>query len=306
MIKSFEDIFEAAKGTKPGRLVTFPGEPDLDPICRATAAGFIIPCFIGNREVIEKMIGKSPLASLEHEIVDERYPGGARRRAISLIREKRADILMQGGFDQNAFLAEVLDARTGLLKGRAASYASVFELTESGKLIIVTDTFLNNYPKLAEKRLILENALSLSAILGIDTPKVSVLAAIEQVNPGIPSTLDAAILSKMSERGQFGKAIVDGPLDIDCSLSHLAAKRKGIKSNVTGNVDIYLVPEIDTGYLLAESLVCFGRIRTAGMVMGMTNPVILDVPFIPDECRLVEIALACLALSGGEGDGQAV
>ncbi len=120
--------------------------------------------------------------------------------------------------------------------------------------------------------MILENALFLSAILGIDTPKVSVLAAVEQVNPGIPSTLDAAILSKMSERGQFGKALVDGPLDIDCSLSHLAAKRKGINSNVTGNVDIYLVPEIDTGYLLAESLVCFGRIRYSRHSHGDDNP----------------------------------
>jgi phosphate butyryltransferase len=306
MVKSFKDILEAAKGAGPGRLVTSFREADLDLVCRSAAAGFIIPCLIGDRKVIEKMTERSPLASLEHEIVDERHPGGALPRAISLIREKRADILMQGGFDQNTFLSAVLDAKTGLLKGKVASYVSVFELTESGKLILVTDTFLNNYPGLIEKRLILENALSLSAILGIDTPKVSVLAAVEQVNPGIPSTLDAAILSKMSERGQFGKALVEGPLDIDCSLSHLAAKRKGINSNVTGNVDIYLVPEIDTGYLLAESLVCFGRIHTAGIVMGTTNPVILDVPFVSDECRLVEIALASLALRRGEGDGQTV
>ena len=227
MVKSFKDILEAAKGTGPVRLVTSLREPDLDLICRAAAAGFIIPCLIGNREVIEKTAERSPLASLEHEIVDERYPGAVLQRAISLIREKRAGILMQGGLDQNAFLSAVLDAKTGLLKAKAASYVSVFELAESGKLILVTDTFLNNYPGLTEKRLILENALSLSAILGIDTPKVAVLAAIEQVNPGIPSTLDAAILSKMSERGQFGKALVEGPLEIDCSLSHLAAKRKG-------------------------------------------------------------------------------
>jgi len=306
MVKSFKDILEAAKDAGPVRLVTSLREPDLDLICRAAAAGFIIPCLIGDRKVIEKITERSPLASLEHEIVDERYPGGVLQRAISLIRENRADILMQGGFDQNAFLSAVLDAKTGLLKGKVASYVSVFELSESGKLILVTDTFLNNYPGLTEKRLILENALSLSAILGIDTPKVSVLAAVEQVNPGIPSTLDAAILSKMSERGQFGKALVEGPLDIDCSLSHLAAKRKGINSTVTGNVDIYLVPEIDTGYLLAESLVCFGKIPTAGIVMGTTAPVILDLPFVSDESRLVEIALASLALRRGGGDGQAV
>ena len=132
---------------------------------------------------------------------------------------------------------------------------------------------------------------------------VAVLAAIEQVNPNIPSTLDAAILSKMCARGQFGKALVEGPLDIDCSLSPVAASRKGIESPVTGNVDIYLVPEVDTGCLLAEFLVCIGKIPTAGMVMGTTCPVILNVPFVSDECRLVEIALASLALSKGDEHG---
>jgi phosphate butyryltransferase len=297
MMRSFEDILEAAKGEKPRRLVTAFSEPDLNLLCRATAAGFIIPCLIGDGKAIEELIERSPLASMEHEIVDEKDPGRILHRAISLIREKRADILMQGSIDQNAFLNAALDARTGLLKGKTASYISVFELPgHGGRLILVTDTFLNNDPDLTEKQRILENALSFSAILGIDTPKVAVLAAIEQVNQGIPSTLDAAILSKMSERGQFGKALVEGPLDIDCSLSNAAAKRKGIKSPVTGNVDIYLVPEIDTGHLLAELLVCIGSIRTAGMVVGTTCPVILDVPFVPDACRLVEIALASLAL----------
>ncbi len=129
MVKSFKDILEAAKGAGPVRLVTSFREPDLDLICRAAAAGFIIPCLVGNREVIEKMTERSPLASLEHEIVDERYPDGVLQRAISLIREKRAGILMQGGLDQNAFLSAVLDAKTGLLKKKPASYVSVFELS---------------------------------------------------------------------------------------------------------------------------------------------------------------------------------
>jgi len=304
MMQCFEDILEAAKGAKPRRLVTSFSEPDLDLICRAAAAGLIIPCLIGDGKAIEKRIERSPLASLQHEIVDEKDPGRILHRAISLIREKQADILMQGSIDQNTLLNAALDAKTGLLKGRMASYVSVFELPgRGGKLILVTDTFLNNYPDLTGTQRILENALSFSVILGIDTPKVAVLAAIEQVNPGIPSTLDAAILAKMAERGQFGKALVEGPLDIDCSLSDAAAKRKGIKSPVTGNVDIFLVPEIDTGHLLAEAFVCIGRIRTAGMVVGTTCPVILDVPFVPDECRLVEMALASLALRRGEGDG---
>jgi phosphate butyryltransferase len=303
MMQCFEDILEAAKGKEPARLVTSFREPDLDLIYRAAAASLIVPCFIGDGKTIEKLIERSAQASLEYEIVDETDPDKILHGAISMIRENRADILMQGGIDQNALLNAVLDARTGFLKGKTASYVSVFELSDRGRLILVTDTYLNNHPDITGKLRILENALSFSAILGIDTPRVAVLAAIEQVNPGIPSTLDAAILSKMSDRGQFGKALVEGPLDIDCSLSNAAAKRKGIQSPVTGNVDIFLVPEIDTGHLLAELLVCIGGIRTAGMIVGTIYPVILDVPFVPDECRLVEIALASLALKRGEADG---
>jgi phosphate butyryltransferase len=303
MMQSFEDILEAAKGTKPRKLLTSFREPDLHLISHATATGFIIPIFIGDRKSIAKRVERSSMASLDYEILDETDPDKILQRAISMVREKQADILMQGSIDQNALLDAVLERRTGLLKGKGASYASIFDLSDRRRLILATDTYLNNHPDITQKQRILENVLSFSAILGIDSPKVAVLAAIEQVNPGIPSTLDAAILSKMSERGQFGKALVEGPLDIDCALSNAAAKRKGIKSPVTGNVDIYLVPEIDTGHLLAELIVCIGGIRTAGTVLGTTCPVILDVPFVPDECRLVEIALASLALKKGGADG---
>jgi phosphate butyryltransferase len=153
---------------------------------------------------------------------------------------------------------------------------------------------VNNYPGVTEKQLILEHAIKLAGLLGIDAPNVAALAAIEQVNPSIPSTLDAAVLSKMSERKQFGNAVVEGPLDIDCALSHLAAGRKGLKSVVTGNVDIYLVPDIESGYLLTQSLVFFGKMEMAGVLMGLTKPVILNLPFVLRENRLVEIALASL------------
>jgi phosphate butyryltransferase len=203
-------------------------------------------------------------------------------------------MLMQGAEGQRMFMNAILDTKTGLLKEKLASYISVFQLPKSDKLILVTDTFINNYPGVTEKQSILAQAIKLAGLLGIEAPKVAVLAAIEQVNPSIPSTLDAAILSKMAERRQFGNAIVEGPLDIDCALSHVAAARKGVKSVVTGNVDIYLVPEIESGYLLTQSLVFIGKMEMAGVLMGMANPVILNLPFVTRENRLVEIALACL------------
>ena len=302
MLNSFKEILAAARqGGVKKLVVPCPIAADLPLLTEAAAAGFIFPCLVGDGKTMEVLVNRSPLAAEKYEIVDENDPGSVLGRAIAMVREGRGDILMQGGAAPQELLDAIRDKEQGLLpKGGIISFVSVFPLLKRGKLILVTDTFINNNPTIVEKQQILENALQLARILGIEAPKVAVLAAIEQVNPGIPSTLDAAILSKMAERRQFGKAIVEGPLDMDCALSQVAAGRKGLQSVVTGNVDIYLVPEIDTGLPLAEALVFFGKMQTAGMVMGTSKPVILNLPFVSDENRMVEIALACLAcLKGG-------
>ena len=296
MAGTFADIIEAAKkkAVKRRLAISSVKKPDMEIISRAAREGLVVPLLVGDGKAAEALVKKSQLTSLEHEIVDVKDVGGALRTAMELVREGRADMLMQGADDLKKFMKAVLDAKTGLLKGKLASYISVFQLPTRDKLVLVTDTFVNNYPGVTEKQLILEHAIKLAGLLGIDAPKVAVLAAIEQVNPSIPSTLDAAVLSKMSERKQFGNAVVEGPLDIDCALSHVAAGRKGLKSVVTGNVDIYLVPDIESGYLLSQSLVFFGKMEMAGVLMGLTKPVILNLPFVLRENRLVEIALASL------------
>jgi phosphate butyryltransferase len=167
------------------------------------------------------------------------------------------------------------------------------------KLILITDTYINNRPSLPDKVTILENALGLSRILDIETPRVAALASIEQVNPAIPSTLDAAILSKMSQRRQFGSVVVEGPLDIDCALDKKAAQRKGVQSEVTGTVDIYLVPDIDVGYPLSQLLVFIGKMQMIGIVAGTKRPVILDLPFVSAENKVTEIALAAMMCERG-------
>lgn len=294
MVGTFTEIVARAKagGMKKRLAVPEVKRPGLDLLCRAAAEGFIIPLLVGDGKALEALVKKSSLASLEHEIVDAKGSAAALQAAVSLTREGRADILMQGGADQKTFMGAVLEAKTGLLKGKLASYASVLQLQKRDRLILVTDTFVNNLPGIAEKQLILENALGLAGMLGIEEPNVAALAAIEQVNPSIPSTLDAAVLSKMAQRKQFGKAVVEGPLDMDCALSRVAAARKGLQSTVTGNADVYLVPEIETGYPLVQALVFFGRMKTAGILLGTTRPVILNLPFIADENRFVDIALA--------------
>ncbi|MFA6412998.1 MAG: phosphate acyltransferase [Syntrophales bacterium] len=306
MLNSFKEILAIAKQNGVKKIVVpCPVATDLPILAEAAEAGLIIPVLVGAGSSLEVLVNGSPLAAGKYEIVEENDPGSVLGRAIAMVREGgRGDILMQGGIKHHDLLNTILDKEQELLpKGRIISFISVFQLLKREKLILVTDTFINNNPIIVNKQKILENALQLGRILGIETPKVAVLAAIEQVNTGIPSTLDAAILSKMGERRQFGKAIVEGPLDMDCALSQVAAGRKGLKSIVTGSVDIYLVPEIDTGHLLAEALVFFGKMQTAGMVMGTSKPVILNLPFVSDENRLVEIAIACLACIKGGTNG---
>jgi len=299
---TFQGIIEAAKERGAGKRIAVPSVRggDLKLLSRAVKEGLGVPLIIGDGKKMDALVKKSPLAALDHEILDVREPGGVLSEAIRLVREGRADILMQGGLNRKAFLGAVLDVKKGLLKGRLASYASVFQMLKRDKLILVTDTFVNNFPGAAEKQLILENAIGLAGVLRMESLKVAALAAIEQVNPSISSTLDAAVLSKMSERKQFGNVIVEGPLDMDCALSRVAASRKGLKSEVTGNVDIYVVPDIETGYLLVQALVFVGRMKTAGVLLGTVKPVLLDLPFVTSENRLVEIALASL-MDGNEG-----
>jgi phosphate butyryltransferase len=225
MAGTFADIIEAArkKAVKRRLAISSLTKPDMEIISRAAGEGLIVPLLIGDGKAAEALVKKSALQSLEHEILDVKDSGGALRAAIALVREGRADMLMQGAGDLKIFMKAVLDPKKGLLKGKLASYISVFQLLTGDKVVLVTDTFVNNYPGITEKQLILEQAIKMAGRLGIEAPKVAVLSAIEQVNPSIPSTLDAAILSKMAERGQFGNAVVEGPLDIDCALSHVAA-----------------------------------------------------------------------------------
>lgn len=301
MLRSFKDILDAARQGGAKRLVVpSPDAADLLLLSEASAAGLVFPCLVGDGDAMKAMVDASPLAGKKYEIVDEHDHHQVLNRALGMLHTDAGDMLMQGTLPAQTVLHALHDKGKGMLpRGGLMSFVSVFPLLKKERLILVTDTFINNHPSIAEKQQILSNALKLARILGIEAPKVAVLAAIEQINPGIPSTLSAAVLSKMSERRQFGDAVVEGPLDIDCALSRVAAERKGVKSVVTGDVDVCLVPEIDTGHLMAEALVFFGKMHMAGVVMGTIKPAILHLPFVSREDRLVQIALACLLKEKG-------
>jgi len=300
MALNFSEIIEAAKKCEKKRLVLAPARErrNVRAISAAVKADLIEPIFVGDKKTIESLLAETSIGSGSRKIIDVPDNHKSVLFAIEMIRRNRADILMQGAISQQFFFDSILNQQYGLLQSNSASFVSVFETLKKDKLVMVTDTYINNYPSLAEKRLIVENAIALARILGIRTPRIAALAAIEYINPQIPSTVDAAILAKMSERGQFGEAIIEGPLDIDSAGSEIAAQRKGIHSIVPGLVDIYLSPDIESGYLLAQAFYFLGKMPMAGVLLGPNRPIILDVPFVSAENKLIEIALAILMQSG--------
>jgi phosphate butyryltransferase len=301
MINTFQDIRDVShNGSRTKKLVIpWTGPETIPTIQAAMDAHVITPFFIGKGKDIEHLLKDTVLTTGNYEIIDAINPDAALEQAISMIRDEKADILMQGQLPHQMFIDAVINRDKGLLTGKVASFVSIYQLLKRDKLILITDTYINNKPSLQDKIAILENALGLARMLGIETPRVAALASIEQLNPAIPSTLDAAILSKMSERHQFGNVVVEGPLDIDCALDKKAAQRKGVQSEVTGAVDIYLVPDIDVGYPLAQLLVYIGKMQMIGIVAGTNKPVILDLPFVSAENKVTEIALAATLCERG-------
>lgn len=292
MMTSFAQIRKEAKAKGKKRVVVAPVPAAMD--FAALAEDLVHPIVIGSSDALSswmKGLGKN---ASEIEIIEEPDAVRALALAIGMLKKGEADILMRGSLDPNRFLQAVLDKEKGLLKERVSSLVSVFDPPDVERVTLVTDTYINSFPSIVEKVTITENVIRLARVLGFDSPKIAALSAIEQVNPAIPSTLDAAILSKMAERGQFGDVTLEGPLDIDCAVSRRAATRKGVHSSVTGQGDIYLVPNVEAGFLMAELSVFIGKTPMACALMGTSHPVVLNLPFVPAENRLSEIELAVL------------
>ena len=299
MMTNFDQIRDEAKAKGKKRIVLapVPAEMDFSALSAALKSGLVSPVVIGASDAVSAWVRGEGRTASEIEIIEEPDSTKALGLAIDMLKKGGADMLMRGAMDPNRFLAAILDKEKGLLKERVASLVSVFDPPGVERVSMVTDTYINSFPSIVEKVTITENVIRLARLLGFISPKIAALSAIEQVNPAIPSTMDAAILSKMAERGQFGDVTLEGPLDIDCAVSRRAATRKGVHSAVTGQGDIYLVPNVEAGYLMAQLSVFIGKTPMACALMGVSHPVVLSLPFVPAENRLTEIELAVL-LSG--------
>lgn len=227
----------------------------------------------------------------------ESSPESAVKEACQMLRAGEVDLLLQGDLPLERFL-ELLAAEDFLEPHPC--FVSLFQDRVRDRLLLVADTYYQDFPDLEQKIACLRQVIALAGRLGIKKPKAAVLSAIETINPAIPSTVDAAVLAMMSQRGQFA-ALVDGPLSIDSLVDQAAAQIKGVHSPVPGDFDIILCPDIETGYTLSQAFTCIGGFPTAGVLLGTAYPVVIHPRLIPPDYKAVEVAVQ--ALRGGDSRG---
>ena len=247
----------------------------------------------GPPEQIKNIAQREKVDISQFSIVEAANPQEGAAGAVRLVKEGRCSILMKGHLNTSTLLRAVLDKESGIRSSSLLSHIAVVELPTS-RLALLTDAAMNIAPDLAQKQAILDNAINFAWSLGIEHPRVAVLASIESVNPKMQDTIDAAALTQMGRRGQFSKpAIVDGPLAFDNAYSYEAAQLKGVESPAAGNADIFMVPEITSGNILYKAFSYVGNLKTAGIIYGALSPIVLTSRADTAENKLNSIAVAC-------------
>jgi len=294
MIKSFAEILETAKGSEFHNMAVADASGDavIGALAEAAEMGIIKPYLVGNIDKIQPLVEKYKLK--EFEIIEANDPISIAAKTIALVREGKCDMIMKGKLSTPILMKAVLDKETGLRKGKLLSHVAILEVEKYPKLILLTDAGMIIKPEINDKVQILANAMFVANKLGIDRPKAVGLAAIETVNYKMPETMDAAILTKMSHRKQLGNIDFDGPLAIDVVLSKEAAETKGIKTEMSMEADIFLVPDVASGNILAKGLIYLAGAKIGGVVMGAKAPIVLLSRSDTRDTKLNSIAIGCV------------
>lgn len=266
----------------------------LNAIYKAYKNGVVDPVFVGNEKKTVKIANDLGLNFYGAMFINESDDVKAVEIAVRMVSEGRADILMKGKIATPVLLKAVLNKKWGLRTGRLLSHLSIFEVENYHKLIGVTDVAMNISPSLKDKIQIVQNSVDFFNKMGVETPKVAVLGAIEMVNENMQATLDAALLSKMNQRDQIKNCIIDGPLAFDNAISAVSAKNKAIKSEVAGDTDILLMPDIEVGNVLYKSLVWFANAKVASIVLGASAPIVLTSRSDSEQSKYDSIVISTL------------
>jgi len=290
----YDELLEKCRGLDPvPTAVAHPCEATaLSGAMEAAGKKLIVPILVGPADRIREVAGKNAIALGNVRIVDAPHSHGSAVAAVKLVREGQAEILMKGSLHTDELLSAVVAKDIGLRTGRRISHVFIMDVPTYHKVLIVTDAAINIAPTLEDKADICRNAIDLAHSLGLSRPKVAILAAVETVTSKMPATLDAAALCKMAERGQITGAVLDGPLAFDNAISREAAVIKGITSEVAGDPDILLVPDLEAGNILAKQLTFLAHADSAGLVLGARVPIILTSRADAVRARIASCAVA--------------
>ena len=295
MIHKLSELIERAK-SKPKRKIAVAAaedEPVLKSIMAAMKEEIVTPILIGNKAEIENIALSIDFDLSDVQIIhNDKGANESARIAVSMVKSGEVDILMKGFVSTGALLKAVLDKDNGLRKGKILSHVAFFESPHYHKLLCVTDVAMNMEPDFDTKIHILNNAVEACHNIGIEIPKVAVVAAVEVVNPKMEATVHAAMMKTMSDRKQFTGCIVDGPLALDNAVNKEAAHHKGIVSEVAGDCDVILVPNLEAGNMFYKALNFMGGATVAAVIMGASVPIVLTSRSDSGSSKMYSIALA--------------
>jgi phosphate acetyltransferase len=302
--EKYKRLVDAATALEPvSTAIAHPcDESSLSAAVDAARLGLIVPLLVGPRAKIEAVASACKLDISAYQIVEAPHSHAAAALAVNLVKCSRAEALMKGSLHTDELMAAVVHKDTGLRTARRISHCFVMDVPEHPDALIISDAAVNIAPTLADKVDIVQNAIDLAHALRLEPVRVAILSAMETVNPQVPSTIEAAALCKMAERGQITGALLDGPLALDNAISLEAAAIKKIDSPVAGRANVLIVPDLEAGNMLAKSLSFLARADCAGIVLGAKVPIILTSRADSVMARLASCAVAVLVAQTRRGD----
>jgi phosphate acetyltransferase len=295
-LTKYDRLLARAKQVAPARtIVVHPcDETSLRGPVEAAEAGIIEPVLVGPAAKIATVARLARIDISRFRIVDAAHSEEAAAKAVELIRQSEGELLMKGSLHTDELMREVASGKTGLRTARRISHVFVMDVPGYAETLFITDAAINIFPDLDAKRDIVQNVIDLFTQIGLGTPRVAILSAVETVTPKIPSTIDAAALCKMAERGQITGGVLDGPLAFDNAIDPEAARIKGIKSEVAGRAQVLVVPDLEAGNMLAKNLSFMAKADSAGIVLGARVPIVLTSRADSVRSRMASCAAAVL------------
>lgn len=297
MIKSFDEIKSRLKNMTQKRkvaVVCAQDEHTIEAVIDAYNNGILNPVLLGNRDKINTLLKELNKNAEGVEIIDIDDPIECAQKAAELVSSGMVQGIMKGKIETGTMMKVLLSKESNLRLGKPMSLIAFMEVPTYHKIFAITDVGLNTYPDLEQKRAILENAVNAFRRLGVDCPKVAVMAAVEHVNKKMPDTVEADMLKQMNKNGELPNCVVEGPISYDLAISEDAARIKGYDSPVAGDADIMLVPDIVAGNLLSKSLLYSGNAKTAGIVVGAKAPIVITSRSARADDKYMSLALAAV------------